>query len=44
LKRAFCKMFVTICGRSCPDEGAAAGYATEFGQNIPQSEACRLWE
>nr|WP_306797095.1 DUF6783 domain-containing protein [Blautia faecis] len=44
LKRAFCKMFVTICGRSCPDEGAAAGYATEFGQNILQSEACRLWE
>ena len=44
LKRAFCKMCVTICGRSCPDEGAAAGYATEFGQNIPQSGACRLWE
>ncbi|WP_431833827.1 DUF6783 domain-containing protein, partial [Blautia acetigignens] len=22
LKKAFCKMCVTICGRFCPDEGA----------------------
>ncbi len=26
LKKAFCKMCVTICGIFCPDEGAAAGY------------------
>ena len=26
LKKAFCKMCVTICGRFCPDEGAVAGY------------------
>ena len=26
LKKAFCKMYVTICGRFCPDEGVVAGY------------------
>ena len=26
LKKAFCKMCVTICGRFCPDQGAVAGY------------------
>ena len=26
LKKAFCKMCVTICGRFCPDEGVVAGY------------------
>ena len=26
LKKAFCKMCVTICGRFCPDEGVIAGY------------------
>jgi len=26
LKKAFCKMCVTICGRFCSDEGVAAGY------------------
>ena len=26
LKKAFCKMCVTICGRCCPDEGVVAGY------------------
>ncbi|WP_319017835.1 MULTISPECIES: DUF6783 domain-containing protein [Blautia] len=26
LKKAFCKMYVTICGRFCPDERAIAGY------------------
>ena len=31
LKKAFCKMCVTICGIFCPDEGAVAGYGTEFG-------------
>ncbi|MFR0751904.1 MAG: DUF6783 domain-containing protein [Ruminococcus sp.] len=25
MKKAFCKMCVTICGRFCPDEGAVAG-------------------
>ncbi|MFQ7770591.1 MAG: DUF6783 domain-containing protein [Ruminococcus sp.] len=26
MKKAFCMMCVTICGRFCPDEGAVAGY------------------
>ena len=26
LKKAFCKMCVTICGRFYPDEGVVAGY------------------
>ena len=26
LKKAFCKMCVTICGRFCPDEGAVVDY------------------
>ncbi|MFQ7674251.1 MAG: DUF6783 domain-containing protein [Ruminococcus sp.] len=31
MKKAFCKMCVTICGRFRPDEGAVAATATEFG-------------
>ncbi|WP_334286030.1 MULTISPECIES: DUF6783 domain-containing protein [unclassified Ruminococcus] len=27
LKKAFCKMCVTICGSFCSDEGAVAGYS-----------------
>ncbi|MDB8773920.1 hypothetical protein PNY53_19245, partial [Ruminococcus sp. 1001136sp1] len=27
LKKAFCKMCVTICGRFCPIEGGVVGYA-----------------
>ncbi|WP_442973761.1 DUF6783 domain-containing protein [Ruminococcus sp. 1001136sp1] len=30
LKKAFCKMCVTICGRFHPDEGAAAGYGNRI--------------
>ena len=30
LKKAFCKMCVTICGRLCPDEGAVAGYGNRI--------------
>ena len=30
LKKAFCKMCVTICGRFCPDEGAVAGYGNRI--------------
>ncbi|WP_416386632.1 DUF6783 domain-containing protein [Blautia faecis] len=26
LKKAFCKIYVMICGRFCPDEGIIAGY------------------
>ncbi|MFQ7674614.1 MAG: DUF6783 domain-containing protein [Ruminococcus sp.] len=26
MKKAFCKMCVTICGRFRPDEGAVVGY------------------
>ncbi|MFR6737546.1 MAG: DUF6783 domain-containing protein, partial [Blautia wexlerae] len=26
LKNAFRKIYVTICGRFCPDEGVVAGY------------------
>ena len=46
LKRVFCRMCVTICGRFRSDGGVAAGYhrttTTEFGQNIPQSGAYRF--
>ena len=27
LKKAFCKMYVTICGRFCPIKGGVEGYA-----------------
>ena len=30
LKKAFCKMCVTICGRFRPDEGAVAGYNNQI--------------
>ena len=30
LKKAFCKMCVTICGIFCPDEGAVAGYGNQI--------------
>ena len=30
LKKAFCKMCVTICGRFCPDKGAVAGYGNRI--------------
>ena len=30
LKKAFCKMCVTIFGRFCPDEGAVAGYGNRI--------------
>ena len=30
LKKAFCKMCVTICGRFLPDEGAVAGYGNRI--------------
>ena len=30
LKKAFCKMCVTICGRFCPAEGAVAGYGNRI--------------
>ncbi|WP_431603850.1 DUF6783 domain-containing protein [Blautia wexlerae] len=26
MKKAFCRMCVTICGIFCPDEGAVVGY------------------
>ncbi|MEI3474517.1 MAG: DUF6783 domain-containing protein [Blautia faecis] len=30
-------MYVTICGRFCPDEGAVADYGNRIRTNIPQS-------
>ncbi|MFR6583406.1 MAG: DUF6783 domain-containing protein [Ruminococcus sp.] len=38
MKKAFRKMYITICGRFCPDEGAAAGCVGRIRANIPQSE------
>ena len=35
LKKAFCKMCVTICGRFCPDEGAVAGYGNWIRVKYP---------
>ncbi|MFR7953372.1 MAG: DUF6783 domain-containing protein [Ruminococcus sp.] len=30
MKKAFCKMCVTICGKFCQDEGAVAGYGNRI--------------
>ena len=30
MKKTFGKMYVTICGRFCPDEGAVAGYGNRI--------------
>ena len=35
LKKAFCKMCVTICGRFCLDEGAVAGYGNRIQAKSP---------
>ena len=35
LKKAFCKMCVTICGRFCPDEGVVAGYDNRLRVKSP---------
>ena len=35
LKKAFCKMCVTICGRFCPNEGAVAGYGNRIRAKSP---------
>ena len=35
LKKAFCKMFVTICGRFRSDEGAVAGYGNRIQVKSP---------
>ena len=35
MKKAFCKMCVTICGRFRPDEGAVAGYGNRIRVKSP---------
>ena len=35
LKKAFCKMCVTICGIFCPDEGAVTGYGNWIRVKYP---------
>lgn len=30
MKKTFCKMCVTLCGRFCPDEGAVSGYGNRI--------------
>ena len=35
LKKAFCKMCVTVCGKFCPDEGAVAGYGNRIRAKSP---------
>ena len=35
LKKAFCKICVTICGRFCPDEGVVAGYDNRIRDKSP---------
>ncbi|MFQ7674570.1 MAG: DUF6783 domain-containing protein [Ruminococcus sp.] len=35
LKKAFCKMCVTICGRFRSDEGAVAGYGNRIRVKSP---------
>ena len=43
LKKAFCKMCVTICGRFRSDEGAVAGYATDSGKIYRKVGASHDW-
>ncbi|OKZ99385.1 MAG: hypothetical protein BHV90_17070 [Clostridiales bacterium 42_27] len=46
LKKAFCKMCVTICGIFCPDEGAVAGIlamtANAFDEDRKKALACGM--
>ena len=35
LKKAFCKMCVTICGRFCPHEGVLASYGNRIRVKSP---------
>ena len=35
LKKDFCKMCVTICGRFCPDEGVVVGYVGRIRNKNP---------
>ena len=35
LKKAFCKMCVTVCGRFCPDAGAVASYDNRIRAKSP---------
>ena len=35
LKKAFCKMCVTICGILCPDEVAVVGYGNRIRVKYP---------
>ncbi len=35
MKKAFCKMCATICGRFCPDEGIVAGYDNRIRVKSP---------
>jgi hypothetical protein len=35
LKKAFCKMCVTICGKFVPDEGVVAGYGNRIRDKSP---------
>ena len=48
LKKAFCKMCVTICGRFCPDEGAVAGYGNriraKYTANVDYQNKCQKYE
>ena len=35
LKNAFCKIYVTICGRFCLNEGGVAGYVNRMKTKSP---------
>ncbi|MEO3234677.1 MULTISPECIES: DUF6783 domain-containing protein [Clostridia] len=37
-------MYVTICGRFCPDEDAVVGYVGRIRAKYTASGACRLRE
>jgi len=44
LKKAFCKMCVTICGRFCSDKGAVAGYGALIRAKSPAKWGVQIAE
>ena len=44
LKKAFCKMCVTICGRFCSDKGAVAGYGNRIRAKSPAKWGVQIAE
>ena len=41
-ENAFCKMYVTVCGKIIPDEGIVAGYDNRIWDNLPAKQGVYL--